>query len=139
MKIFLDIDGVMVHAIPSISIPLMDDGFYKFNNESVSTFNLLTRGYEHEVILSSSHRFRYTNEEWVIKLKRRGLRIFKLTIMDESTEKMSRKMEIYEHILNHKLKPEEIIVIDDDKSLNSSNLKVIHPSPLHGLRFSDIK
>lgn len=138
MKIFLDIDGVMVHAIPSLALKPMEDGFYEFNKESVSAFNQLVRNKPFEVILSSSHRFKYTAEDWIRIFQRRGLKVFKLTRMDTPSGKWSRKLEIYEHMLNHKLEPDEVLVIDDDKSLNGCELNVIQPSPLYGLRFSDI-
>lgn len=35
MKIFLDIDGVMVHANPQKQLYFEDDGFYKFNAVAV--------------------------------------------------------------------------------------------------------
>ena len=31
MKLFLDIDGVLVHANPMRKVEFDDDGFYKFN------------------------------------------------------------------------------------------------------------
>lgn len=138
MKVFLDIDGVMVHAIPSQAIKLIDDGFYEFDKESVSAFNQFFRSKNIEVILTTSHRFKYNEQDWLRMLQQRGLKIFKLTRMDKSNNNWSRKLEIYAHMLNHKLEPDEVFVIDDDKSLNGCSLNKIQPSPLYGLRFTDI-
>lgn len=41
MKIFLDIDGVMVHANPYKKLDFMDDDFYLFNLSAINSLNSL--------------------------------------------------------------------------------------------------
>lgn len=118
MKLFLDIDGVMVHANPHRAVELEDDGFYKFNEGAVQIFN--TIGTENmEVILSTSHRFRYKEREWMRIFRRRGLLFNKINILNiELNHRHTRKYEIETWIQNENIDTQEVIIIDDDKSLN---------------------
>lgn len=120
MKIFLDIDGVMVHADSTKSLIIWADGFYHFSDEAVETLNNLLNG-DDEIIISSTHRFRYSNEEWNVMFNSRGIR-HKVSIMNSTTtgDVHSEKLEdILLYIDHFKLKPEELIIIDDDKRLNN--------------------
>lgn len=118
MKLFLDIDGVMVHANPHRTVELEDDGFYKFNESAVQIFNAI--GTENmEVILSTSHRFRYQEQEWIGIFKRRGLHFNKINILGIAlNHRHSRKYEIETWMQNKNMDVQEIVIIDDDKSLN---------------------
>ena len=118
MKIFLDIDGVMVHANPMKKLDFEDDGFYKFNIEAVNAINVLNNE-NNEVILSTSHRFRYTKKEWKNIFKRRGINFKKISLIEISLENyFSRKIEIESWIIEKNILPEDFLIIDDDKSLN---------------------
>ncbi len=118
MKIFLDIDGVMVHANPSRRLDFEEDGFYKFNVEAVNAINVLDNE-NNEVILSTSHRFRYSKKEWKNIFKRRGINFKKISVIDISLDNyFSRKIEIESWIDTNHIKPNDIVIIDDDKSLN---------------------
>lgn len=121
MKIFLDIDGVMVHANSSKRVELEDDGFYRFNKEATKHLNSLLEynNYANEIIISSSHRHRYNVDEWKQIFLKRNIRINNLSIMDLSfTKYKSRKEEIFYWIEYNHLRPSEFIILDDDKSLN---------------------
>ncbi|WP_276878194.1 HAD domain-containing protein, partial [Chryseobacterium joostei] len=63
MKVFLDIDGVMVHANPYKKVDMEEDGFYKFNKNAVDAINSIDYN-EIEIILSTSHRFRFNIQAW---------------------------------------------------------------------------
>ena len=118
MKIFLDIDGVMVHANPSRRLDFEEDGFYKFNVEAVNAINVLDNE-NNEVILSTSHRFRYSKKELKNIFKRRGINFKKISVIDISLDNyFSRKIEIESWIDTNHIKPNDIVIIDDDKSLN---------------------
>ena len=118
MKIFLDIDGVMVHANPSRRLDFEDDGFYKFNIEAVNAINVLNNE-KNEVILSTSHRFRYTKREWKNIFKRRGINFKKISVINISLDNyFSRRVEIETWIDSNNILPNDILIIDDDKSLN---------------------
>lgn len=121
MKFFLDIDGVMVHANPQKSVELDDDGFYKFNQTAVDVLNsALDPSSDDELILSTSHRFRFNVIEWKKIFHKRGIyapNISILTIPDNHNS--NRGSIITRWIAIHKLPLEDLIIIDDDKSLNN--------------------
>ncbi|MCT4140386.1 hypothetical protein HZP65_06495 [Elizabethkingia anophelis] len=125
MKLFLDIDGVMVHANPHRQVEMEDDGFYKFNHKAVDALN----SFDHaniELVLSTSHRFRFSIQQWKHIFYKRGIIFNKISIIDlELNHRYSRKIEIETWINDHNIKWDDVIIIDDDKSLNglSENLK----------------
>ncbi|MHC5226560.1 HAD domain-containing protein [Ignatzschineria sp. LJL83] len=60
MKLFLDIDGVMVHANPHRTVEHEEDGFYRFNLQAIEALNMLIKEMNiEEIILSTSHRFNF--------------------------------------------------------------------------------
>ncbi|UZJ64723.1 HAD domain-containing protein [Sphingobacterium sp. KU25419] len=122
MIFFLDIDGVMVHANPHQKVELEKDGFYKFNPQAIQILNAVIYKTKDKVILSTSHRFKYSISEWKIIFKTRGLAIRNLSILDDkeyfSNHRHSRKEEILGFIKSNHLDRKEVVIIDDDKSLN---------------------
>jgi hypothetical protein len=119
MKFFLDIDGVMVHANPHRKVELAEDGFYAFNSIAVQVLKSVVLTTKDEVILSTSHRFRYNLTQWRQIFKLRGLSIKKISIVNLPVNiKSNRRSEITNWIERHNLTPSEIVIIDDDKSLN---------------------
>ncbi|WP_353100409.1 HAD domain-containing protein [Myroides odoratus] len=78
MKVFLDIDGVMVHGNPQKKVEIAEDGFYVFMTKAIAIFNQIEVD---EIILSTSHRNRFSIAEWSALLKIRGLKFSKLTKM----------------------------------------------------------
>lgn len=121
MKFVLDIDGVMVHANPHRSVELEDDGFYKFNKKAVEIFNLMFRTSKDELILSTSHRYRYSVNQWKTIFKDRGISSNKITILDVSFStnlKVTRRKEIETWISDNDINYNDIVILDDDKSLN---------------------
>lgn len=127
MKFFLDIDGVMVHANPRKRVELNDDGFYKFNQTAVDVLNsVIDPNGEDELILSTSHRFRFDIIQWLGIFQSRGINAKKISILDIPVKhKYTRKSEIIDWIVRCNLTADDIVIIDDDKSLNElpNNLK----------------
>ena len=82
MKIFLDIDGVMVHANPHKIVEMEEDGFYKFNRQAVEILKSIVYTSKDELILSTSHRFRFNIKQWKKIFEYRGIHIQKLSILD---------------------------------------------------------
>lgn len=116
MKVFLDIDGVMVHANPHRKVEMEEDGFYKFKSVAVSAINTIEKA---EIILSTSHRHRFSIEQWEIMFESRGIIFSEITIIeDDYSIHISRKEEIENWIDTHHIDYEDLIIIDDDKSLN---------------------
>lgn len=138
MKLFLDIDGVLVHANPMKKVEFDDDGFYKFNSEAVSVLNKLSID-NVEIILSSSHRHRFTLSKWKTIFKKRGVHFDKFSIIkSDITYKDSRRIEIENWIRLKRYKPSEVLIIDDDKSLNGLEIdfknRLILTNPYFGLK-----
>ncbi len=126
MKFFLDIDGVMVHAIPYRKVELAEDGFYVFNSLAVEILRSVISITQDELILSTSHRFKFSIPEWRQIFKARGLSVKNISIIDLPLEfKTNRLSEITEWITQRHLDPNQIVIIDDDKTLNNlpSHLK----------------
>lgn len=127
MKFFLDIDGVMVHANPHKRVDLDDDGFYKFNQTAVDVLNsVISPDGEDELILSTSHRFRFNIIEWLSIFQSRGINAKNISILDIPVQhKHTRKSEIINWIVRCNLTADDLVIIDDDKSLNElpNNLK----------------
>lgn len=122
MIFFLDIDGVMVHANPHQKVELEDDGFYKLNPQAIQILKSVIYKTKDNVILSTSHRFKYSIQEWKVIFKRRGLELKNLSILDDkaylSNHRHTRKEEILGWIQSNHLDYNEVVIIDDDKSLN---------------------
>ncbi|MDR2270179.1 MAG: hypothetical protein LBF27_04655 [Sphingobacterium sp.] len=122
MIFFLDIDGVMVHANLHRLVEQATDGFYIFSSTAVETFNTIFIAKEDQIILSSSHRFRYTIAEWKKIFLDRDIRIGSLKLLDDVKQhlnhRFTRKDQVLGQIVRQGLQTEEIIIIDDDKSLN---------------------
>lgn len=117
MKVFLDIDGVMVHGNPYKKVDMEEDGFYKFNANAVDVINSIN--YDIEIVLSTSHRFRFDIEEWKNIFQKRNVRFKKISIIDlKLNPKISRREEIEEWINENNINSNDLIIIDDDKSLN---------------------
>ena len=137
MKLFLDIDGVMVHANPHKQVEMEDDGFYKFNHKAVDALNSVDHT-NIELVLSTSHRFRFNLSQWKHIFNKRGIKFDKIFIINQDlNHKYSRKTEIEKWITDHHINSNDVIIIDDDKSLNglpeSLKTRLILTDPYIGL------
>jgi HAD domain in Swiss Army Knife RNA repair proteins len=135
MLIFLDIDGVMVPATSWKTPQNLEDGIPMFTQRATDALNSLISN-DTIVILSTSHRTRFTNSEWKKIFERRGLKIAELSSLGPNNDFKKRKDEILGWFnINHVVG--DFVIIDDDTSLNAlpKNLKehLILTSPLIGL------
>jgi hypothetical protein len=136
MYLFLDIDGVMVPA-KSWEIPeILEDGFAAF---SITATRVLQGIISEDVtvLITSSHKSRFTCDEWRMIFKNRGIEIKNLeTIPSLNGERISRKDEILNWFKFNSIST-SYIIIDDDKSLqelpSSMKANLIQTSPLVGL------
>lgn len=145
MKLFLDIDGVMVHANPHRKVDHDEDGFYRFDIRAMEALMYLLANIDiEEIILSTSHRFSFSLTEWQQLLSNRGIKIPIISRIESvMTPQKSRYEEIQEWVDHRHLKVDQILIIDDDHSLNGlpSDIKarLILTSPYVGLRMRDIE
>ncbi len=115
MLIFLDIDGVMVSGASWKTPELLEDGFPMFTKKATQALQSLLSP-ETRVILSTSHRDRFTIAQWQEIFEKRGLRIEKLETLAPVSMPSKRKDEILEWFNLHPV-PDNFLIIDDDRSL----------------------
>jgi hypothetical protein len=99
---------------------MAQDGFYQFNAIAVVILNeIISKVKKVELILSTSHRFRFPVLEWIEIFKRRMIYGDTISILDlPHEERSTRKTEIVNWMNKCEYSPEEVLIIDDDKSLN---------------------
>ena len=118
MLIFLDIDGVMAPAKSWQRPDILEDGFVDFSSKAVTVLqDILTQNPNSTIILTTSHKSRFSLSQWKIIFERRGLNVNKLESLNDNTDFQSRKVEILNWFDSNDIH-EDFIIIDDDKSLN---------------------
>jgi len=117
MLILLDIDGVMVPANSWKRPEFLNDGFPAFSYRATQALQKIISETSADILLTTSHKSNYTIEEWESIFDKRGLKINKINRLTENTNHLSRKEEIMNWFNSNNIHP-EIIIIDDDKSLN---------------------
>lgn len=141
MLIFLDIDGVMVSGATWKVPEILEDEFPVFLEKAVKSLNSLISD-DTKIILSTSHRNRFTISEWKQIFQRRGIKLNGLDKISSTYGLKKRKDEILEWFATHP-KPENFLIIDDDKTLYDlpKDLKkhLVITSPLMGLTMENIK
>ncbi|MEO7308777.1 MAG: HAD domain-containing protein [Chitinophagaceae bacterium] len=116
MLFLLDIDGVMVPA-KGWKIPeLLNDGFPAFSSNATSTLRSLISD-DVTVVLTTSHKSKFSIQEWKSIFSNRGINIQKIQSLPENFNNLTRKEEIV-NWFNVNNVNENFIIIDDDKSLN---------------------
>ncbi len=116
MLFFLDIDGVMVPAKGWKSPEFLNDGFPAFSNKAVSVLQSLISE-DVTVMLTTSHKSKFSIEEWKNIFMNRGINIEKIKSLPENINNLSRKDEIVNWVRLNNI-DEDFVIIDDDKSLN---------------------
>ncbi|MBU3715129.1 MAG: hypothetical protein FGM46_09325 [Ferruginibacter sp.] len=116
MLLFLDIDGVMVPAMGWKSPDFLNDGFPAFSKKAVNSLQKILSE-DDTIILTTSHKSKYSIDEWKNIFKKREVKIEKIKLLPENVNHASRKDEIM-NWLNENIINEEFIIIDDDHSLN---------------------
>jgi hypothetical protein len=118
MLIFLDIDGVMAPAKSWQRPDILEDGFVDFSPKAVRVIqDILSQNADTTIILTTSHKSRFSLSQWKIIFERRGLNVNKLESLNDNTDFQSRKVEILNWFDSNDIH-EDFIIIDDDKSLN---------------------
>lgn len=136
MLVLLDIDGVMVPATSWKAPQIMDDGFPEFSNRAVNSLQRILNETEASIVLTTSHKFKYSLQEWKTIFKARGISNISIKKINNKKNYFNRKQEVLDWI-NKKEISSGYVIIDDDKSLNSLPIdikrKFTQTSPLVGL------
>ena len=136
MLILLDIDGVMVTAKSWKKPEILDDGFFAFPIVATNALQKIISETSADILLTTSHKSKYTIQEWKSIFKLRGIDVKNVYRLPENISFLSRKDEIMKWV-NTNLDSPDFIIIDDDKSLNSLpsfvKNKLIQTSALIGL------
>lgn len=126
MLIFLDMDGVMLPQKGWQLPENMEDGFPMFSKRATEALgSLLTEysGSNIRIVLSTSHRDRFTINEWISIFERRGLTVRDVERLPSNKDfSKKRKDELLEWFQTH-LIVDDFLIIDDDKSLNALPMK----------------
>lgn len=115
MFILLDIDGVMVPAKSWESPPLLSDGMPAFSAIAVSALAQCITP-DTTVLLTTSHKNRFSVEEWKAIFHARGLSVPQLEILAVITA--GTRLEELMPWLNLNDPEQSYVIIDDDKSLH---------------------
>lgn len=118
--ILLDIDGVLVNTAPWRKVEILPDGFMKFDEVASRNLDTLLRRTNARIILTTTHRIRYTNEQWEKLFKARGFvtnGVSKINDVDTIEQMATREKEILEWVKNAG-ETESYIIIDDDSALH---------------------
>ncbi|MCW3084577.1 MAG: hypothetical protein JWP12_1943 [Bacteroidetes bacterium] len=116
MLIFLDIDGVMIPAASWKPTPNLDDDFPQFSMKAVSNLNQILIETNASIVLTTSHKSRFSTSEWESIFKARGIDV-KIQKLDDNLNNLDRKGEILNWI-DKNWNYEKFVIIDDDKNLN---------------------
>ena len=135
MLLFLDIDGVMVPAKGWKTPELLEDGFPAFSKSSTTILQrLITQ--DVTVMLTTSHKARYSLDEWKDIFKNRGINIENIQSLPANGEFISRKEELINWFKLNQV-DSNFVIIDDDKSLQDLPVflkaNLVQPSPTVGL------
>jgi len=118
MLLLLDIDGVMVPANSWRRPEILADGFTEFNAKAIAALNKVLSHTELEVVLTTSHKFKFTLNQWLNIFKTRNINLTKISRLPDNVKNLDRKGEILDWF-NLNTSRDHFIILDDDKSLNA--------------------
>lgn len=118
MLLYLDIDGVMIPANSWRRLEILEDGFPEFSKKAIKAIDRIISKSNADIVLTTSHKSKYSLEEWKNIFKRRNINVNKLTRLPENINHLSRKDELLSWFTANNT-DDNFIIIDDDKSLNA--------------------
>ncbi|MDR6785266.1 hypothetical protein ABIE26_003965 [Pedobacter africanus] len=134
MLILLDIDGVMVPANSWRRPEFREDGFPAFTSKSVEALNRIISETNADLILTTSHKSKYSLPQWKNIFKNRGIEVKSIKRLTANDANQDRKGEILRWFKKRKSNDGDFVIIDDDKMLNGlpvtlkENLVLTSPS-----------
>ena len=117
MLVYLDIDGVMVPANSWRKPEILEDGFPEFSSKAVKSLVRIISNSNADIVLTTSHKYKYTLKEWKTIFRRRNINVNKITRLPKNLNHLNRKDELISWF-DAKHINDQFIIIDDDKSLN---------------------
>lgn len=131
--ILLDLDGVMIPTKPWESDTLLEDGFAEFKKKSVDKLNEYLDSTKYDIVLTSARRYSVEIEVMNEYFKTRGIKgqIIDYLPLYDLDLRYSRYYEVMRFLM--KYRPENYLVIDDDKSLVKLSSNWIQTDPMIGL------
>lgn len=132
--VLLDLDGVLITTKPWESDQLLEDGFAEFNKRAVNKLNEYLESTGYDIVLTSTRRYTIEIDQMNEFFKVRGIngQIIDYLPLYDLDLRYSRYDEVIRFIMKHR--PENYLVIDDDKSLAKlGNDKWIKTDPMIGL------
>jgi hypothetical protein len=117
MLILLDLDGVMIPATSWKKPEFLEDGFPMFSRRSIEALQKIISETSADILLTTSHKSKYSIEEWTNIFSLRGLKLNKVDKLEDNANYLNRKDEIMSWV-NRTIELPNFIIIDDDKSLN---------------------
>jgi hypothetical protein len=123
MLILLDIDGVMVPTTSWKPTEILSDGFANFSARAITNLQTIIYNTGASILLTTSHKSRYSISEWEEIFKRRGI-VTNINTLEPNEDNLNRKEEILRWFTKTSIS-ESFVILDDDKSLNGlpSNIK----------------
>ena len=118
MLLYLDIDGVMVSGNSWRRPEILEDGFPEFSLKAVTSLNRILSITSADIVLTTSHKFKYSLKEWKRIFERRNIFVKNITRLPENRNHLNRKDELVSWFKSNTT-DEHFIIIDDDKSLNA--------------------
>lgn len=120
MTILLNIDDVLITIPPWQKTEFLPDGFPPFNEKAAANLAKIIKETGAAVVLTTTHRVSYNEEEWKTIFKIRGIEIQELSnVNDRSTVSImpTRVVEVEEWIAKYG-NENTYVIIDDDDSLH---------------------
>lgn len=118
MLVYLDIDGVMVPANSWKRPEILEDGFPEFSPMAIRALNKIISYSSADIVLTTSHKSKYSVNQWKNIFKRRNINFNKISKLPENKNHLNRKDELLKWFTAEHIN-DNFIIIDDDKSLNT--------------------
>ncbi|HVS94045.1 MAG TPA: HAD domain-containing protein [Mucilaginibacter sp.] len=119
MRILLDIDGVMVPANSWRQPEMHSDGFPVFSPRAVDALKRILAETNASILLTTSHKSKYTPAQWKNLLSARGINAKKIDKLPDNLLQDNRREEILGWYSKHPRSKRRTVIIDDDKQLGA--------------------
>ena len=97
--------------------PILGDGFSIFSQKAVGALNKIIDESQSEILLTTSHKHRFTIEQWISIFEKRGVNINGINRLPYNANNLNRLEEINNWFAS-KQDTKDFVIIDDDTSLN---------------------